>query len=72
MSLLNKRMIAPTREIMIGMGQASRALGVMTVTGLGGFVGTTNVNAPFFMVGCFDIIVVLLTLTLVCVGRLRH
>ena len=34
-SLLNKRMIAPTREIMIGMGQACRALGIMTTTGLG-------------------------------------
>ena len=35
-SLLNKRLIAPTREIMNGMSQAMRALGVMTVTGLGG------------------------------------
>ena len=34
-SLLNKRMIAPTREIMNGMGQACRALGIMTTTGLG-------------------------------------
>lgn len=72
MSLLNKRMIAPTREIMNGMSQSSRALGVMTVTGIGGYLSKINVNAPFFMVGCFDLLVVLLTLILVCAGRLRQ
>ena len=37
-SLLNKRLIAPTREIMNAMSQAMRAVGVMTITGLGGFI----------------------------------
>ena len=45
-SLLNKRMIAPTREIMNGLGQACRALGIMTTTGLGGLLSKINVNAP--------------------------
>ena len=64
-------MIAPTREIMNGMGQACRALGVMTTTGLGALLSSINVNAPFFMVGCFDLFVVIMTLALVCAGRLR-
>ena len=64
-------MIAPTREIMNGASQAARALGVITVTGLGGFVSKIDVNAPFFMVGCFDIFLVLITLALICSGRLR-
>ena len=72
MSLLNKQMIAPTREIINGMSQACRALDIMTVTGLGGLVSSLNVNAPFFMVGCFDMLMVLFVLYLVCSGRLIH
>ena len=71
-SLLNKRMIAPTREIMNGMSQAMRAAGVMTVTGLGGFVSKVDVNGPFFMVGCFDIVASFIVIVLVCSGRLRQ
>lgn len=71
-SLLNKHMIAPTREVMNGMSQACRALGIMTVTGLGGLLSSINVNAPFLMVGCFDSVMVLLVLYLVCSGRLRY
>lgn len=56
---------------MNGASQAARALGVITVTGLGGFVSKIDVNAPFFMVGCFDIFLVLITLALICSGRLR-
>ena len=56
---------------MNGMGQACRALGVMTTTGLGALLSTLNVNAPFFMVGCFDLFIVILTLVLVCAGKLR-
>lgn len=72
MSLLSKHMIAPTREIMNGMSQACRALGIMTVTGLGGFVSAINVNAPFFMVGCFDVLMVLIVLSLMCTGKLKQ
>uniref|UniRef100_A0A7S3I9L0 Major facilitator superfamily (MFS) profile domain-containing protein n=1 Tax=Favella ehrenbergii TaxID=182087 RepID=A0A7S3I9L0_9SPIT len=69
-SLLNKRLIAPTREIMNGMSQAMRALGVMTVTGLGSVVAKANVNAPFLLVGCFDMAFVLAILVLVGLRKL--
>lgn len=65
-------MIAPTREVMNGMSQACRALGTMTVTGLGGLLSTHNVNAPFLMVGCFDCVMVLLVSYLSCSGRLKY
>ena len=69
-SLLNKRLIAPTREIMNGMSQAMRALGVMTVTGLGSVVARSNVNAPFLLVGCFDVVLVALLMVLMCLKKL--
>ena len=54
-SLLNKRLVAPIKEIMNGAGQAFRAMGVLMVTGLGGIVSSVDVNAPFLMVGLFDL-----------------
>ena len=69
-SLLNKRLIAPTREIMNGMSQAMRALGVMTVTGLGSVVARSNVNAPFLLVGCFDVVFVVVIIVLMCMKKL--
>ena len=57
-SLMNKRLIAPIKEICNGAGQASRAIGVLMITGLGGLVSIINVNAPFFMVGMFDMLIV--------------
>ena len=65
-------MIAPTREILNGMSQAMRALGVMTVTGLGGFLSSSSVNAPFLLVGCFDIALVVCVALLICLGRLKE
>ena len=71
-SLLNKRLIAPTREMMNGVSQAMRALGVILVTGLGGFLSKkVGVNAPFMMVGFSDAAISLIILVLLCAGRLR-
>lgn len=47
-----------------------RALGVMTVTGLGSVVARSNVNAPFLLVGCFDIVFVALIIVLMCMKKL--
>ena len=70
-SLLNKRLIAPTREIMNGMSQAMRALGVMAVTGLGSVVARANVNAPFLLVGCFDLFFVTVILVLLAAKKMN-
>ena len=55
---MNKRLIAPIKEIVNGAGQACRAIGVLIITGVGGVVSSIDVNAPFFMVGMFDILIV--------------
>ena len=55
---MNKRLIAPIKEIVNGAGQACRAIGVLMITGVGGVVSGIDVNAPFFMVGMFDILIV--------------
>ena len=57
---------------MNGMNQAMRALGVITVTGLGGAISRDDVNAPFFMVGCFDAALVLVVSLLLLTGRLKE
>ena len=57
-SLMNKRMIAPIKEIVNGAGQACKAIGVLMITGVGGVVSGFDVNAPFLMVGVFDALVV--------------
>ena len=43
----------------------------MTVTGLGSVVAQANVNAPFFLVGCFDFAFVLLVLTLLIFKKMN-
>ena len=48
-----------------------RALGVMTVTGLGSVVAKSNVNAPFFLVGCFDVAFVIGLLILILMKRIN-
>ena len=48
-----------------------RALGVMTVTGLGAVLARVNVNAPFMLVAGFDIAFVCLVLLLLVLGKLK-
>ena len=48
-----------------------RAIGIMTTTGLGGALAKQNVNAPFKLVGVFDVIIVLLAMVLFLNGRFR-
>lgn len=50
---------------MNAMSQAMRAIGVMTITGLGGVLSRQSVNAPFMLVGLFDALIVLIVLILI-------
>ena len=50
---------------MNAMSQAMRAIGVMTITGLGGVLSKQSVNAPFMLVGLFDALIVLIVLILI-------
>lgn len=71
-SMINKRLIAPIKEIMNGVSQAMRAIGVLIVTGVGGLLSKNNVNAPFMLVGCFDFALCLTMIWLACTGRLKE
>ena len=53
--LLNKRLIGPIKEITNGLGQVMRGIGVMVLTGAGGFLAQTNVNGPFALVAWADV-----------------
>ena len=71
-SLLNKRLVAPIKEIVNGAGQACRAIGVLVVTGAGGIVSRMDVNAPFLMVGVFDLVLCLAMVILVLGRKLEE
>ena len=71
-SMLNKRLIAPIKEIMNGVSQAMRAAGVLVVTGVGGQLSKNDVNAPFMMVGCFDVVLCIVIVWLLVSGRLKE
>ena len=71
-SMINKRLIAPIKEIMNGVSQAMRALGVLIVTGLGGVLSKNDVNAPFALVGAFDFTLCLLIILLALSGKLKE
>ena len=71
-SMINKRLIAPIKEIMNGVSQAMRALGVLIVTGLGGVLSKNDVNAPFMLVGAFDFALCAAIILLALRGKLKE
>lgn len=70
--MINKRLIAPIKEIMNGVSQAMRAIGVLIVTGVGGLLAKNDVDAPFIMVGTFDLILCLVIILLATQKKLRE
>ena len=71
-SFLNKRLVAPIKEIVNGASQAFRAVGVLVVTGAGGLLASMDVNAPFLLVGIFDILLCLVILTMLLANKLEE
>ena len=71
-SMINKRLIAPIKEIMNGVSQSSRAIGILIVSGVGGLIGKKDVNAPFMMVGIFDFSLCVAIVLLVSSGKLKE
>ena len=49
-----------------------RAIGVLIVTGMGGVLGKKDVNAPFMMVGVFDMILCVVIIGLTLKGKLKE
>lgn len=68
--MLSKRLAPAIEETMQGLYNAMAAIGVLIVTGLGGYLGLKySVNAPFLMVGCFDLCFVTVLLFLRYLGK---
>lgn len=70
--MINKRLIAPIKEIMNGVSQAMRAIGVLIVTGVGGVLSKKDVNAPFALVGLFDFALCAVIVFLTVRGKLKE
>ena len=71
-SMINKRLIAPIKEIMNGVSQSMRAIGILIVCGVGGIMSKNDVNAPFIMVGLFDLALCVVIVLLVTSGKLKE
>ena len=49
-----------------------RALGMLTVTGVGGVLSKNDVDAPFMMVGIFDLVLCVVIVMLTMKGSLKE
>ena len=71
-SMINKRLIAPIKEIMNGVSQAVRALGTLMLTWVGGILGKNDVDSPFLLVGIFDLILCVMIVILTLRGTMKE